>query len=288
MVIIGHTLVWHSQTPQWVFEDDSGKPVDRDTLLKRMHAHISTVVGRYKGRIKGWDVVNEALNEDGTLRDSKWKQIIGDDYILKAYQFAHEADPDLQLYYNDYSLENKPKRNGAVALIQKLQSQGVKIAAVGMQGHYGMNWPSGQQIQETISAFAKLGIKVSITELDVSVLPSVIGSQSADVSINLALQAKLNPYTNGLPSSVQKQLAERYACILGAVLKEREHVQRVTFWGVTDGDSWLNDWPMRGRTDYPLLFDRNYQPKPVFDAVVRCVQAAEQAPAQGGQNSRSN
>jgi endo-1,4-beta-xylanase len=132
MFIVGHTLVWHNQTPKWVFQDDQGNPVDRDTLLKRMHDHISTVVGRYKGKIGGWDVVNEALNEDGTLRESPWKKIIGEDYLLKAYQFAHEADPQAELYYNDYSLENAPKQNGAVALIKKLQAQGVPITAVGL------------------------------------------------------------------------------------------------------------------------------------------------------------
>src|SRR5207244_4205669 len=123
---------------------------------------------------------------------TKWMKIIGEDYLLKAYQFAHEADPDAQLYYNDFSLENKPKRDGAIALIKKLQSQGVKISAVGLQGHYKMDWPTQAEIEETISAFAKLGIKVMVTELDVDVLPAATGSQSAEVSMNFALQAKLN------------------------------------------------------------------------------------------------
>ena len=125
MVIVGHTLVWHHQTPGWVFQDTNGNPVTREVLLERMHDHIQTVVGRYKGRIKVWDVVNEALKDDGTLRKSPWEKIIGDDYIEKAFQYAHEADPDAKLHYNDYSLENEPKRQGAIALIKKLKAEGI-------------------------------------------------------------------------------------------------------------------------------------------------------------------
>ncbi|HKI68254.1 MAG TPA: endo-1,4-beta-xylanase [Verrucomicrobiae bacterium] len=269
MVIIGHTLVWHSQTPRWVFRDANGNPVDRDTLLARMRDHIFTVVGRYKGKIHGWDVVNEALNEDGTLRRSPWERIIGDDYILKAFQFAHEADPNAELYYNDYSLENKPKREGAIKLIKKLQLEGVHIAAVGLQGHYKMDWPTTRQLDDTIKAFSKLGVKVNITELDIDVLPRATRSRGADVSMRAASRANLNPYTNGLPASVQRALAKRYASLFRVFVKERKHIDRVTFWGVTDKDSWLNNWPVRGRTAYPLLFDRECQPKPAFYAVIK-------------------
>jgi len=272
MFIVGHNLIWHQQTPKWVFEDAQGKPVDRDTLLARMREHILTVVGRYKGRIGGWDVVNEALNEDGTLRKSPWEKIIGDDYLLKAYQFAHEADPKAELYYNDYSLENLPKRKGAIALIKKLQAQGVHIAAVGLQGHYKMDWPTTNQVDETIKAFSALGIKVAISELDIDVLPSATQSQGAEVSMNFALQAKLNPYTNGLPCSVQQKLAQRYADLFSAFLRHSDHMSRVTFWGVTDADSWLNNWPVRGRTSYPLLFDRDDKPNLAFDAVMNVAQ----------------
>ena len=267
--IVGHTLVWHSQTPNWVFQDDKGNPVDRDTLLLRMSNHISTVVGRYRGKIRGWDVVNEALNENGTLRDSPWKKIIGEDYLLKAFQFAHAADPQAELYYNDYSLENAPKRNGAVALIKKLQGQGVHITAVGLQGHYKMNWPKPAQLEKTIAAFSALGVKVAITELDINLLPSPTKSQAAEVSMNFMLRAELNPYTNGLPDAVQQPLAKRYADLFAVFVKHHDVVSRVTFWGVTDGDSWLNNWPVKGRTAYPLLFDRNCQPKPAFDAVIQ-------------------
>ena len=137
MFIIGHNLVWHSQTPKWVFEDGHGNPVSRKVLLDRMHDHINKVVGRYKGRIAGWDVVNEALNEDGTPRQSSWMKIIGEDYIEKAFRFAHEADPQAQLYYNDYSVENEAKRKGALELIKKLKAKGVPITGVGLQDQIG-------------------------------------------------------------------------------------------------------------------------------------------------------
>jgi len=268
MFIVGHNLVWHAQVPAWVFQDADGKPITRDALLKRLHDHIFTVVGRYKGRIQSWDVVNEALNEDGTLRQSKWMQIIGEDYILKAYQWAHEADPQAQLNYNDYSIENEPKRNGAIALIKKLQSQGVNVAVVGVQGHDSLDWPSAQLEEDSIMAFAKLGVKVAITELDIDVLPP-IDPGSADVSLSVKGNPKLNPYANGLPDSVQKELAEKYASLFAVYLKHRDVMSRVTLWGVTDANSWRNNWPVVGRTSYPLLFDRAGKPKPAFDAVVQ-------------------
>ena len=266
MVIIGHTLVWHNQTPRWVFQDTAGKTVNRETLLKRLHDHIAAVVGRYKGRIKGWDVVNEALDEDGKLRQTQWLKIIGEDYMLKAFEFAHEADPDAELYYNDFSLENAPKREGAIALIKKLQSEGVNVAAVGLQGHYKMDWPTMAQVETTIEEFAKLGVKVNVTELDIEVVPATQKNQGGDVALNSQKQARADMYANGLPDSVQKALTIRYADLFGVFVKHADAIDRVTFWGVTDGGSWLN-WG--GRINYPLLFDRNYQPKPAFDAVIK-------------------
>jgi endo-1,4-beta-xylanase len=268
MFIVGHNLVWHEQVPDWVFHDDKGNPLDRDALLARMKDHIYTVIGRYKGKIQSWDVVNEALNEDGTLRQSMWYKILGPDYIEKAFQFAHEADPQAQLFYNEYNLENQPKRDGAIALVKKLQADGISISGVGIQGHDNLNWPTADQEDATISAFAALGIKVAISELDIDVLPRRGGQPSADVSLRIAQNAALNPYANGLPDSVQQQLATRYADLFRVYLKHRDTVERVTFWGVTDGDSWLNDWPVNGRTSYPLLFNRNSQPKPAFNAVI--------------------
>jgi len=277
MFIIGHCLVWHNQTPRWVFEDDKGNPVGREELLRRMHDHIQTVVGRYKGRVNGWDVVNEALNDDGTLRQTAWRKIIGEDYVAKAFEFAHEADPKADLYYNDYSLEDEAKRNAATELIRKLRAEGVPVTGVGLQGHYKIDWPSPDQVDATIGAFAKLGVKVMVTELDVDVLPSAIQYRGADISANVELQPKLNPYTNGLPDSVQQTLAKRYADLFGVFLKHRAALARVTFWGVTDASSWLNNWPVRGRTSYPLLFDRDGRPKLAFDAVIKVARGASAA-----------
>jgi endo-1,4-beta-xylanase len=269
MFIVGHCLVWHSQTPQWVFQNAEGQPLTRESLLERMREHIRTVVGRYKGRIGGWDVVHEALNEDGTMRQSPWYRIIGEDFLLKAFQFAHEADPKAELYYNDYNLENEAKRKGAVELVRKLQAGGAAISGVGLQGHDRMDWPTVRQQAETIEAFAALGVKVHITELDVDVLPRTQRQNTADVSATAAGTAASNPYTAGLPEEMQQGLAKRYAELFEVFVKHRDSIARVTFWGVTDGDSWLNNFPTRGRTNYPLLFDRDGKPKPAFDAVVK-------------------
>lgn len=269
MVIIGHNLIWHNQTPAWVFRDDKGNPISRDALIARMRDHIFTVVGRYKGKIHGWDVVNEALDEDGSLRNSPWRRIIGDDYLVLAYQFAHEADPNAQLYYNDFSLENVPKQRGAIALIKNLQSHGVRIDAIGLQEHDQMGWPSTNQVDETISAFARLGIKVMITELDIDLLPPATRSHSAEVSMSIAANRELDPYINGLPDVLQQKLSQRYGDLFSVFVAHRRQISRVTFWGVTDADSWLNNWPVPGRTSYPLLFDRNCHPKPAFAAVIR-------------------
>jgi len=268
MFIVGHNLCWHSQTPEWVFKDEKGNPITRDALLVRLHDHIQTVVGRYKGKINSWDVVNEALNEDGSLRPSRWMKIIGEDYIIKAFQFAHEADPSAQLNYNDYNLETPAKRKGAIELVKKLQAARVPIAVVGDQGHLSINGPSAAEEDATITDLAATGVKVAITELDIDVLPSAWGN-TADVSLNVGSNAKLNPYPNGLPDEVQQALAKRYADLFAVYWKHRDVINRVTFWGVTDGESWLNNWPVRGRTSYPLLFDRDGKPKPAFDAVLQ-------------------
>lgn len=275
MFIVGHNLVWHSQVPSWVFHDDKGNLLDRDALLARMKEHIDTVVGRYKGKINSWDVVNEALNDDGTMRQSLWYKIIGPDFIEKAFQFAHEADPKAELVYNDYSLENVPKRDAAIALVKKMRADGVYITGVGIQGHDHLDWPTAEQEEDTISAFQAAGIKVSISEFDISVLPNAGPQHSADVNLRMQQNAALNPYASGLPDSVQQELAKRYADLFSVFLKHPGEVERVTFWGVTDGDSWLNNWPVPGRTNYPLLFDREGKPKPAYDAVLRVAAEAK-------------
>jgi endo-1,4-beta-xylanase len=268
MFIVGHTLVWHNQTPQWVFQGADGRPAGRDTLIARMRDHIRTVVGRYRGRVNGWDVVNEALDEDGGMRRTPWDTIIGDDYVAMAFRFAHEADPSAQLYYNDYSVENAAKRQGVVALVRRLRSAGVPIAGVGIQGHYGLDYPSLEQLDSTITAFSGLGVKVMITELDVDVLPRAVRQTGADVALRAAARPELNPWPVALPDSMQQALARRYADLFRLFLKHAGDLSRVTFWGVTDAQSWKNNWPVRGRTNYPLLFDRQGRPKPAFDAVL--------------------
>lgn len=261
MFVIGHTLVWHSQTPKWVFTDSEGKDLTRDALLKVMKEHITTVVTRYKGKIKGWDVVNEALNDDGTLRKSKWLTIIGEDFIEKAFEYAHLADPDAELYYNDYNLYKPAKRAGAIQLIERLRSKNIKVDGVGEQGHYSLNNPSLDDIEKTITDFVAKDLIVNFTELDVSVLPEKDENLTADISNTEAYNAKYNPYTKGLPDNVLKKLAGRYEDIFKLLVKHSSKISRITFWGLTDGDTWLNNFPMRGRTNYPLLYDRNYKPK---------------------------
>ncbi len=275
MFIIGHCLVWHSQVPRWVFQNAEGKPLDRAGLLQRMREHILTVVGRYKGRVNGWDVVNEALNEDGTMRKSPWFDIIGDDYIARAFEYAHEADPQAELYYNDYNLEYEAKRNGAIELVKKLKQQGIKITAIGTQSHDKMDRPTAQQIEDSLNAFKALGVKVVVTELDVDVLPAVTRQPTADVSARAEATPNSNPYTSGLPDDMQKALAKRYAEIFAVFLKHKDLITRVTFWGVTDRYSWLNNFPAAGRTNYPLLFDREGKPKPAFDAVMQEAKAVK-------------
>lgn len=267
MFIVGHTLVWHNQTPRWVFEDGKGNPADRETLLKRMRDHIFTVVGRYKGRIKGWDVVNEALNQDGTMRQSPWYKIIGEDYLVQAFKFAHEADPSAELYYNDYDLELPAKRAGGVELIKKLKAAGVPISGVGLQNHNQLEWPSVADEDATIAAFSALGMRIQITELDVDVLPRTT-KIGADYAVDDPVTPQLNPYVDRLPDAKQLALAKRYAELFQVYLKHRDAIERVTFWGVADGDSWLNNWPMKGRTNYPLLFDRFGRGKPALAAVI--------------------
>jgi endo-1,4-beta-xylanase len=269
MFIVGHTLVWHQQTPNWVFEDETGKPVSREVLLKRMEDHINAVVGRYKGKINGWDVVNEAIDDQaGNMRKTKWLEIIGEDFVAKAFEFAHKADPKAELYYNDYSIYRPEKREGVIRLVKGLQAKGIPVKAIGMQGHYGLTVPTIEQIEASIVAFSKLGVKVNFTELDIDVLPNPSRRQGADIAETFTQNEKFNVYTTGLPDSVQQKLTQRYADIFALFRKHADKIDRVTFWGVTDANSWLNNWPIKGRTSYPLLFDRNYQPKPAFREVI--------------------
>lgn len=268
MFIIGHTLIWHSQSPNWFFIDDEGKQVSREVMIDRMKKHIHTVVGRYKGRVHGWDVVNEAILDDGSWRDNEFYQIIGKDYVSLAFQFAQEADPDAELYYNDYSMAHEGRRNGVVNMVKELQGKGIKIDGIGMQGHCTMDFPSIEEYEKSILAFAELNMNVMITELDLSILPQPEENLGADVLFSSKYRKAMNPYADNLPDSVNSAHQDRYLQLFKLFIKHHDKISRVTLWGVSDNQSWKNNWPIHGRKDYPLLFDRNYQPKPVVRFII--------------------
>ena len=261
--VIGHCLVWHSQPPKWMFTDANGKTVSREVLIGRMYNHIMTVVTHYKGKIKGWDVVNEAFEDDGSYRKSPYYNIIGPEFIELAFQFAHEADPNVELYYNDYSTSKPGKREAICKLVRSLKSKGLRIDAVGMQSHNGYNYPDYAEYEKSIEAFAAEGVKVMMTELDVNMLPNPEGFGGAEISQNFELQAKYNLYTKGLDKKGQKLFNQRYLDLFKIIERHKDVISRVTFWGVNDGHTWLNDWPIKGRTNYPTLINRNNQLKPV-------------------------
>lgn len=269
MFMVGHTLLWHEQTPAWVFVGPEGKPASKALLLARLEQHISTVVGRYKGRVQGWDVVNEALNEDGSLRDTPWRQILGDNFIATTFALVHKVDPDAKLYYNDYNLYKPEKRAGVLRIIQQLQQQQVPIHAIGEQAHYGLQSPDLGDVADSINAFAATGLDVMLTELEISVLPFPTGMTSgADISQYQELQDELNPYRDGLPLAVEQAWQQRYLDLFSLLLRQQQKLNRVTFWGLHDAQSWRNNFPMRGRTDYPLLFDRQLHAKPLLPALI--------------------
>ncbi len=261
MFIIGHTLVWHSQAPKWFFVDAQGNDVTREVLISRMKSHIQTVVGHYKGKVKGWDVVNEAILDNGSWRESKFFKIIGPEFVKLAFQFAHEADPDAELYYNDYSMAMTGRRDGVVKMVKDLQKDGIRVDGIGMQGHCSMDFPKIEEFEKSILAFAGLGVQVHITEMDISALPSPKNQQGADVDAHVEYKQELNPYTAGLPEDAEKAHAKRYQEFFDLFLKHQDKIARVTLWGLSDKQSWKNNFPVRGRTDYPLLFDRNLQLK---------------------------
>jgi endo-1,4-beta-xylanase len=261
--VFGHTLIWHSQLSPFV-----SKISTTDSFKLFFTNHITTIASRYDGKIKGWDVVNEALEEDGTMRKSVFLNKLGNDYIVEAFRLAQKAAPNTELYYNDYNIEQPKKRAGAIALIKKIQAAGVRIDGVGIQGHWRAYNVPLKEIEESINEFSALGIKVMFTELDLGVLPNPWDSDAADVNMKAEYSAKMNPYPNGLPDSMQTKLTKGYEDLFHLFLKHKEKISRVTFWGVNDGQSWLNDWPINGRTNYPLLFDRDFKPKPAFTAVI--------------------
>jgi endo-1,4-beta-xylanase len=271
MHIIGHALVWFHQTPAWVFEDDSGKPIGREALLERMREHIFTVVGRYRGRIHGWDVVNEAIARDGAWRKSKWYEILGEDHVTKAFEFARQADPHAELYYNEYDLEILPKRQGVVGLIKGLKAKGIQVDGIGIQGHWFLDQPRLEEIEQQFLVLGDLAPRLMITELDIGVLPACrFDTQIVDIStFDVETQKKINGYGGGLPAFAEQAQAKRCAELFEVFLKHRKKLGRVTFWGVHDGQSWRNYWPITGRTEYPLLFDRQCKPKAAVEAIIK-------------------
>lgn len=261
--INAHNLIWHSQLPAFMHHMQSA-----DSVRQYFVNHITKVAGRYDGKVYSWDVVNEALNEDGTLRNSIFLQKLGPDYIVEAFRLAQKASPHSKLYYNDYNIEQPKKRAGAIALIKKIQAAGVRIDGVGIQGHWKAGDVPLKDIEESIKEFSALGIKVMFSELDLSVLPNPWDHATSDVNATAQGSAKMNPYPNGLPDSVQKILTKSYTDLFTLFMKYKKDISRVTFWGVDDRQSWLNNFPIWGRTNYPLLFDRNFKPKPAFYSVI--------------------
>ena len=266
MQVQGHVLVWHSQVPNEIFTTADGKPVGKDQLFKRMENHIQTVVGRYKGKIRSWDVVNESITPEDGYRKSKWLEICGPEFMERAFRYANEADPDCELIYNDYNEEDPKRRDFIINLVNDYKKKGVPIHGIGMQAHLNLDSPDLKLWEKAIEMYAAAGMRVSITELDVDVLPYDWG-RSAEISTNAAYRETLNPYKDGLPKQIEDKLTKRYEEIFKILLKHRDVVDRVTFWGASDDVSWKNNFPMRGRTNYPLLFDRQRNPKDAYFAV---------------------
>lgn len=266
MYIVGHALVWHSQLADFMQIVDAA-----DEMQQYVTNHVNTVVSRYRGKIDAWDVVNEAFDEDGSLRKSVFYNNMGEDYIEAVFKLAQKADPQADLIYNDYNVYKPKKRAGILKMVKKFKSNGVKIDGVGVQAHWDLKSPSLYQIEQIILDVHAAGVPVSFTELDISVLPNPWKMVGAEVTQNFSQfegDPKMSPYPNKLPTKVQKQLAKRYHDIFKLFVKHSDKISRVTFWGVMDKHSWLNDWPIKGRTNYPLLFDRNYNPKPAYKSVL--------------------
>ena len=266
-VVTGHCLIWHSQIGKWFFVDDNGKDVTPEALKEHMRQHIYAIVGHYKGRVKGWDVVNEAFEDNGTYRNSKFYQILGKDFIKYAFQFAHEADPNAELYYNDYNVETPAKCEAIAGLVKELKAAGCRIDAVGSQAHMQMDSPTPDAIENCFKKLKAAGVKILITEWDISILPSPYSG--ANISNNFAYSREMDPYREAVPDSIQQKWNIRVLDMFGLFLKYNDVVDRVTVWGLNDASSWLNNFPILGRKDYPVLFDRNNQPKSVVDEMIK-------------------
>lgn len=276
MFIVGHTLVWHNQVPAWFFTNEKGQPNTKAEQIERLRSHIEKVAGRYAGRVHAWDVVNEVIDNDGSYRPTIWVNAFGngDTLVKYAFKFASLYAPNTELYYNDFNAWRPTKRDGIVRMVKMLQKEGIRIDGVGIQGHWGLNFPKTAYIESAIDAYAATGVKVMITELDVDVLPltkegQIIGQGMSDKQFQLEeFKTFLDPYQGGLPDDVQKALTNRYKSLFEIFYRKRDKIARVTCWGIHDGMSWKNDYPIPNRTNYPLLWDRNKQPKPALEAVM--------------------
>lgn len=262
--IRGHNLCWHEQTPAWLFRDTAGNLVTKDVLLKRLKDHITTVVSRYKSRIYAWDVVNEAVSDENSddsakiLRNSPWYRICGEDFIAKAFEYAHAADPQAQLFYNDYNTERPGKRERVYRLLRKLVSAGVPIAGVGIQAHWSIDEPTEKDLRESINRFSSLGLKVQITELDISVYPWEKNRR-----------ARRPDESDAYTPQLQERQAEQYKSVFSTFRDYKGPINGVTFWNVTDKHTWLDQYPVPGRKNYPLLFDTAGQPKKAYWEVIK-------------------
>ena len=266
MYIVGHALVWHAQLADFMQNIDNSAEA-----RKHVDNHINRLVSRYKGKIDAWDVVNEAFEEDGSLRASVFYKNMGENYIEEVFRITEKADPDADLIYNDYNLYKPKKRAAVLEMVKKFKANGTKINGVGVQAHWDLKSPSLEEIEQIILDIHAEGVSVSFTELDISVLPNPWEMVGAEVTQNFSKfegDPKMNPYPNGLPDAVQEKLAKRYQDIFNLFVKHSDKINRVTFWGVMDKHSWLNDWPIKGRTNYPLLFDRDYQPKVAYERLL--------------------
>ncbi|MDB5328601.1 MAG: family 10 endo-beta-xylanase [Phycisphaerales bacterium] len=268
--VTGHMLCWGQFTPAWMFQDAGGQPLSRDKALANLKAHIDAVVSHFKNRVHSWDVVNEAISDTPNeyLRDTPARRAIGDDYVQKAFEFARAADPTATLFYNDYNIEDPQKLPKVLRLLRSLKAAGVTVDAVGIQGHWLIDFPAPAVIDKALRALEAEHLPVLITELDIDPLPRRDGADLANGDAKGA-----DPYAAGLPAEVSRKLAMRYGEVFSVLKRHAKNVTSVTLWGVNDRQSWLNDFPVKGRTNYPLLFDRDLRPKEAFNAVLGVLKA---------------
>lgn len=259
--IRGHCLIWHQQCPDWFFREGN-QLASKEILLKRMQDHIFAIVSRYKGKVYCWDVVNEAIDDDSTLflRPTNWYQILGEDYIAKAFEYAHHADPSALLFYNDYNTERSEKRERVYKLLKSLIDKKVPIHGIGLQGHWTIYEPSEKNLSDAIKKFASLGLIIHITELDVSLFPW-----------EKYPRKKLPGEVDTLTAELVQKFNYQYEIVFRTFIKHKNEIKSVTFWGVADHLSWLNNYPVEGRKNYPLLFDKNLQPKPIYYRLINLV-----------------